>query len=61
MLLAYYHEYVRSLFPPSTVKQKFVMNVIFDSMALRYVYRLGRSRLEKASWDSLLEETWEKM
>jgi len=29
------------------------MSVIFDSMAMRYVHRLGRLRLEKASWGSL--------
>ena len=37
------------------------MSVIFDSMTLHHVHRLGRPRLEKAFWDSLLEETWEMM
>jgi len=55
------HGYGRFLPFPSIAKQKFVMNVLFDSIALHYVHRLGRLRLEKASWGSLPKETSKKM
>ena len=50
-LFVYLHKYVRF---PSKDKQKFVMIVLFDTMALHYVYRLGCPRLEKVTWDSLV-------
>ena len=60
-LFAYLQKYVRFPFPPSKVKQQFVMSVLFDSMALRHVHRGGGPRPKKAFWGSLLEETTGKM
>ena len=38
-LFVYLHKYVRVPSSHSKVKQEFVMSVLFDSMALRYVQR----------------------
>ena len=60
-LLVYLQDYARLLLAHFHGQIKFFMSVLFDNVALRYVHRGGCPSLEKASWDSLLEETMEKM